>query len=281
MARPLTFQAKSLFLFILVLLLWWVLPVVFKQWTKAGFHEFQAPVWTGISHLRDLREYWTLRSQSKSELIEASIDTARLKSAYALQNQTYEALQRELSQLESFFDLPPLSRHRLEIARVVRRDLSGWWQQMVIRKGNLHGIQPGQAVVFSGGVVGKVREVGQYTAKVELISSPGFRVAAHFEGDGRPVEFTGGLNPSLGNPNGIVANVPADIQTRIDDPLRLTSSRLGGVFPDGFTLGYVYSLELSEDGLFQRGKVKLDPRLHGLREVAVLISLEQEKEVGE
>ena len=176
--------------------------------------------------------------------------------------------------MEDFFDLPSLPEYRYEVARVTHRDLTAWWQSITIRKGINYGIEPGQAVVFSGGVVGRVSKVGAYSATVELISSPRFRTAAHFEGDERPVEFRGGLNPGLQPATGRVSTVPAEIQATLKNPARLTSSRLGGVFPDGLTLGWVYMLEPSPDGLFQSGKVMLDPRLQGLREVAVLIPLE-------
>jgi rod shape-determining protein MreC len=175
--------------------------------------------------------------------------------------------------LEGFFNLPSLDEYRYEVARVVRRDLTAWWQTLVIRKGVNYGIEPGQAVVFAGGVVGRVSTVGAYTATVELISSPHFRAAAHIEGDDRPVEFRGGLNPGLQAASGKVATVPADVVATLKAPLRLTSSRLGGVFPDGLTLGWVYSLDPSPDGLFQAGAVMLDPRLQSIREVAVLIPL--------
>ena len=67
--------------------------------------------------------------------------------------------------------------------------------------------------------------------------------------------------------------MPADVVASLKNPLRLTSSRLGGVFPDGLTLGWVYRLDPSPDGLFQSGVVRLDPRLQTIREVAVMIPL--------
>lgn len=274
MPRNLTYQAKSLLLVLLLLLLWWFTPAFFKRWTGVAFQEFQAPAWTALSYLRDLRTYWNTRTRSKAELIEAGVDLSRLNAAYALRNQRADTIEQELLRLEAFFDLPSYTDYRYEVARVVKRDLNAWWQTLTIRKGINYDIEPGQAVVFSGGVVGRIASVNAYTATVELISSPRFRTAAHFDGDGRPVEYRGGNNPGLRAASGSVATVPADLTATLKDPLRLTSSRLGGIFPDGLTLGWVYSLDPSPDGLFQSGKVRLDPRLQSLREVAVMIPLE-------
>jgi rod shape-determining protein MreC len=281
MPRNVTYQAKSFLLVLLLLLLWWVTPVFFKRWTGVVFEEFQAPAWTAMSYLRDLRSYWSGRVHSKSELIEAGVDLSRLNAAYALRNQRTDSIERELRRMEGFFDLPSYNNFRYEVARVVKRDLTAWWQTMVIRKGVTHDIRVGQAVVFGGGVVGRIESVNAYTATVELISSPRFRAAAHFEGDDRPIEFRGGLNPGLHDASGRVEDVPADIVVSLQEPLRLTSSRLGGSFPDGLTLGWVYSLDPSPDGLFQSGKVRLDPRLQSLREVAVLVPLEPRAEAAE
>ncbi len=274
MPRKLTHQTKSLLLVAFLLLIWWFTPVFFKRWTNIAFHEFQAPAWTGLSYLRDLRSYWVLRSYRKSELIEAGVEMSRLNAAYMLRNQQADFLDREIERLEAFYEMPSYEQFHYEVARVVRRDLTAWWQQLVIRKGVNYGIKTGQAVVFSGGVVGRVSSVGAYTSTVELISSPHFRAAAHIEGDERPVEFRGGDNPGLLPATGHVSTVPADIIATLKEPVRLTSSRLGGVFPDGLTLGWIYSLDPSPDGLFQTGKVMLDPRLKHVREVAVLIPFE-------
>ncbi len=273
MPRNLTHQAKSLLLVILLLLLWWFTPSFFKRWTEVVFQEFQAPAWTAMSYLRDLRSYWTERAHSKSELIEVGVGLSRLNAAYAVRNQQVDSMERELERLENFFDIPSFTDYQYEVARVIKRDLTAWWQTLVIRKGINYGIEPGQAVIFAGGVVGRVRSVGAYTATVELISSPRFRAVGQFEGDDRPVEFRGGQNPGLRPANGTVRTVPADLSASLKEPLRLTSSRLGGIFPDGLTLGWVYNLENAPDGLFQRGKVMLDPRLQSVREVAVLIPI--------
>lgn len=274
MLRNLTYQAKALILVVLLFLMWWASPVFLKRWSGVAFQEFQAPAWTALSYLNDLRTFWTLRTHSKDELIEKGVDLSRLNAAYALRNQQIASIEAELERLESFFDLPSYPEYRYEVARVIRRDLTGWWQTLIIRKGLRHGIVAGQAVVYSGGVVGRVREAHAYTATVELLSNPQFRTAAHLQGDPRPVEFRGGLNPGFQAATGIVSTVPADLVATLKDPLRLTSSRLGGVFPDGLTLGWVYQLELAPDGLFQSGRVRLDPRLRSLREVAVLVPLE-------
>ncbi|MDP0500801.1 MAG: rod shape-determining protein MreC [Verrucomicrobiota bacterium JB022] len=257
---------------------WWLLPLGIKAFLRVTFWEFQAPSYYATSQLHDLQDYWAARVKSKNDLIEANIDLARLNAAYSLRNQAAEATAEELRRIEELLDLPPLPRHRYEVARVVRRDMNAWWQRIIIRKGSMHGLEVGQAVVFRGGVVGRVSEVYTYTAAVELVTSREFRVAAHFEGDPRPVQFQGGLNATFHAPTGEVSTVPPDKGVSLGQPLTLVSSRLGGVFPDGLKIGDVYQLDPGADGLFQSGLVRLPDELQSLEEVAVLIPLQPSEE---
>lgn len=233
----------------------------------------QAPSLAAVSHLRDVQDYWAMRAAGKNELIEALRDMARLNAAHEARTSQESLLRAEIERLEQLFDLPAHPDFHYEIARVARRDINAWWQRMIIRKGSIHGLREGLPVIFAGGVAGRVREVYSHTAVVDLVSSQSLRLSAVVAGDGRPLAFQGGLNPAFHPPMGIVEYVPTDLRIPEQEPLVLMTSGLGGVFPHGLRIGEVISLAPGEDGMFQSGTVRLDPRLNTLREVAVLIPL--------
>jgi rod shape-determining protein MreC len=252
---------------------WLLVPVGIKSLLRVSFFELQAPVSATISYVRDLQEYWSLRTHSKDELIAAGRDLARINASYDLAVQQNAQLRDEIGRLENLLRIPAETDYHFEHARVVRRDFSSWWQRLIIRKGRNYGIPLGAPVVFSGGVVGRVTAVNAYTSVVELISSPGVRLAAVVEGDDRPMSFQGGINPSFGPAQAVIEFVPLDIFANATAPKRLVTSGLGGVFPAGLTLGQVVKVEPSTDGLFKTGVVQLDPRLSELTEVTVLVPL--------
>ena len=192
------------------------------------------------------------------------------------QIQEMETLGAQIDRFENLFNLPSLPSHQAEVARIARRDTNGWWQEITVRKGKNYGIPEGAPVVFSGGVVGKVREVKLTTTIIDLISSPNIRLAAVFEGDKRPVLYQGEIAGPFQSPQGSVQNVPTDIQISKDHPRRLITSGLGGVFPAGLTIGWVRKLNASSDGLFQSGDVVLAEDLNVLREVAILRKLDSD-----
>lgn len=255
------------------LLAWWIVPTGLKSFLQVSFTEFQAPAWVASSYLDDLEAFWAKRSHSKLELIQAGQDVARAKSLYQFNAQRAETLDSEIRRLESILHLPSRRAYRYEVARVIRRDLSAWWQHMIIRKGRDFDIPEGAAVVFAGGVVGRVVEVHAFTSRVELISSPNFRIAAQFAGDDRPVVYEGLAQSGFGQPVGLVRDAPQDLVANSKNPFQLVSTRLGGTFPPGLAIGSVAWLEPGSTGIFQAGEVLLDERLLSLHEVAVLIPL--------
>jgi rod shape-determining protein MreC len=266
-------QAKPFVTLAFIFAAWLLVPTAIKTFLRASFFELTAPVTLAASRVRDLQEFWSLRLHSKSALIEAGRDLARLNSSYELAVQQNSELKSEIARLESLLRLPSFTEYRYEHARVARRDFSGWWQRIVIRKGKNYGILVGSPVVFTGGVVGRVSEVRATTSMVELITSPNVRLAGVVEGDSRPISYQGGVNPTFAPPTGVIEFIPLDVKASSDRPKRLVTSGFGGVFPPGLTLGTITRASIGSDGLFKSGEAKLDERLGSLTEVTVLVPL--------
>lgn len=273
MAKDRLDKFKPAILLGIFLVAWWALPVAVKSFVRVSFAEFQAPVWIVSSYLDNLGSFWSKSNHSKEDLITAGRELARQKAFYQLKTQQNKVLEEEITRLESILNMPGRIEFRYEVARVIHRDLNLWWQQITIQKGKNYGITEGAAVVFEGGVAGRVIEVNLLTSKIELVSSPDFRMAASFEQDGRPVVYQGVLQNGFGNPIGEVRDAPEDLRASTQNPLRLISTGLGGTFPPGLTIGNVTSMEPGSSGIFQAGEVQLDKRLLDLREVTVLVPL--------
>jgi rod shape-determining protein MreC len=266
-------QARPFLTLGIALAAWLVVPAGLRGFLRASFFEFQAPFEYAASHLRDLQSYWGLRLHSEDELIEAGRDQGRLIANYENLAQANTQLRAELSRWETELRIPARTRFRPEPARVASRDQSGWWQQLVIRKGRDYGLTVNSPVIFSGGLVGLVREVHAYTSVVELISSPSFRLAGALEGDNRPITYTGGVNAAFSNPRGRIDFVPLDIYANTTNPKQLVTSGLGGTYPPGLVIGRIVLIEPTNDGVYSSGEVQLDPRLNALSEVTVLVPL--------
>ena len=266
---------RNLAVFVAAILCCLILPSAVRNKVRSLFYEFRAPVDSIPSQLSDLQKFWSLSSNSKRELIEAGRDLARINAANTLKLMENEALKLKVGRLEAVLQLPSEEKFKSEIARVVRRDIGAWQQQLTIRKGTLHGIKEGYAVIYGGGVVGRISRAGLYTSDVMLVGSRKFRMAARFENDERAIIYQGAGSPSMHRPYGEVSDVPEDFKASASNPLKLVTSSLTGTFPDGIYIGEVTALEQEADGIFKSGRVDLSPGLSSLREVSVLIPVSE------
>jgi rod shape-determining protein MreC len=260
-----------------ILLVWLLLPLGVKTFTRATFFAIQAPLVVADSYVQDLQTFWSNRAHSKDALLKAGRDLSGVIAHYEFSVQQNGALEAEILRLENLLKLPAMPDFRYEPARVARRDDNGWWSRIIIRKGSNYGIPVGAPVIFAGGIVGEVVEVHRFTAVVDLVTSPTFRLAATVAGDSRPISYQGGFNAPFRSPRGSVEFVPLDITATAAAPRRLVTSGLGGIFPPGLAIGDITGLEPSADGLFNRGDVALDERLGALTEVTVLVPLNPEE----
>ncbi|MCH6257149.1 rod shape-determining protein MreC [Puniceicoccaceae bacterium K14] len=279
MAKKRLFYYRPLLILSATLFAWLILPVFIKSLLKTSFYEFQAPVSVGASYMGNLQDYWASKTHSKKDLFEAGQNLARLNAGYELAIVENNALKGEITRLENLLQLPSRPNYRYEIARVVSRDFNSWWQRIEIRKGSIHGIRRGDAVVFTGGVVGRVSEVGRSTAIIDLLSNGRLRMAAIIEGDNRPMSFRGAGAKTFASPNGFAEFVPSDVKiTDPERPPRLITSGMGGIFPPGLHIGYITKLTPGANGMFNDADIQLDNRLMGISEVAVLIPLNPRNE---
>src|SRR5690606_41789985 len=101
----------------MVLLAWLFLPTLAKSWLRLSFFEMQAPAMLSASYLRDIQDYWALRTRGKTELIEGIRDLSRLNSAYELRLNETEILRAEVARLEELLGIPSPPEYRFEIDR--------------------------------------------------------------------------------------------------------------------------------------------------------------------
>lgn len=260
---------RYLFYFFLLIGVWWLIPLAVRHGARDGLQEFQAPLWHGAGVLHRVKNDIQLRSLSKGELI-GEIQTLSRQLAYAeLARESAvdfgDPQSRELardSSLGAFQTVP---------TRILRRDEKAWWQEVVIGGGRNRGFGENMALVNGRGLLGKICRVFSHHSVVILATDPRFRTVAHFHNDPRPIIFQGVTQGGLAKPVGHVTKVPADVHISEDRPVKVITSSLSGVYPDGVPIGVVVRLRRSADGISQEGEVLLNPSLAHAREAVVLI----------
>lgn len=259
---------------------WMLTPTVWKIGVQSTFDEFHAPIWEASTRLRDLTHYWGHISDSKNTLIKKGRDHTRILADAKIQigrkgdlNKEILELRNlkiEIDRLEKSLGLPSAFIFFPELARVTRRTLAGWSQNMEINKGSNYKIREGYGVIFADGVIGRIKKVNSRSSQIQLISNQAFRIVSHLKGDKRPITFRGAGISIGGISYGLISDVPQDVIVPEGGQLEVVSSALGGRFPNGIRIGTVTLLEPSVDGLFQTGKVRLSKKLNEIEEVTIL-----------
>jgi len=133
-------------------------------------------------------------------------------------------------------------------ARIIGRNVSNWYQALVINKGTRDGIKAEMGVITNAGVVGRVVRVNPITSIVLLLSDPN-------------VAITGMIQTS--RDEGIIQGTPqGNIHMKYLPPLSpvhvgdvVVTSGLTDDFPRGLQIGHIQQVTKAATDLFQSGEI--------------------------
>ncbi len=154
-----------------------------------------------------------------------------------------------------------------EQATVIERNPDKWQDVVSIDKGAQQGIKKDMAVVTAKGLIGKVKNVSQFTSTVELLSSANRtnRISAVVEEDTRIFGLIEGYDKE--KQALLFTKIPSD--AKVEKKQIVVTSGLGGIFPKGLVIGKVIEVTPDEYGLTQTAYVKPAADLNDISHVMV------------
>lgn len=177
-----------------------------------------------------------------NNVLNAERENDYLKSQITALGQTQardQALKDENAQLKAALKLKDsLTDYSLINASVISRSSDTWSDLLVINKGSSSGVKKNQAVMSSGGVIGRVLEVSAFSSKVELISTTDksanrFSVEAKAS-DGKSVHGIIDITS-----NGNLALTQVVDSKKLKKGTKVYTSGLGGNSPKGLLIGTI------------------------------------------
>lgn len=182
------------------------------------------PVEVGQSVAQSVESFFVVRAEN---------DRLRQENARLLRWMLMaQQLEVENATLRAQLDFIPGTEPRAITARVVADTGGAFFHSLLINAGARHFVQRGQAVVSHGGLVGRVVEVGDRSARVLLLTDLNSRIPAIVKSTGDRVIVTGDNTP-WPTLTYLASNSPVSAGDRV-----LTSGH-GGVFPPGLVIGVV------------------------------------------
>lgn len=159
-----------------------------------------------------------------------------LQSAQRLDQQARLAsLERDNQRLRQLLALEQQSGADVTAA-VISRELGGWWQQLLLGRGSLAGLAPGDPVLAPGGLIGLVGAVTPTTARVTLLTDSSSRLGVWV---GRSQRH--GLLVGTGTSRPLLRFIEKDPGVRPGDVV--TTSPASTLVPPNLTVGVVQSVD--------------------------------------
>lgn len=180
-----------------------------------------------------------------------------------------KSIEEENLRYRKIFDFAQKTPKDFIVADVTIRSPKNNFESFIINKGKKHGIKADMTVVALSDnynaifLIGKIADVFYDKANVMLISNINSNVSVYCKENKIEGVLKGKNSPVL-----ILDYVLPDSNIQIGQ--QITTSGLGGIFPEGIPIGYITSTDKESDEDFYTCKVKPFLRLEKIREVLVL-----------
>jgi len=206
---------------------------VIRDWLSAVVYPVQWAVQAPFAAWTSVRESFASRAQLEAENVRLAADNLALR----LRQMRYEALERENQRLRTARESTSRVVQRTLVAEIVRVDLDPFRQRALVNKGSQSGVFRGQAALDANGIFGQVTRVGPLSAEIILISDAEHAIPVQVSRTGaRTIALGTGRSGQLSLPY-----LPQNSDVVAGD--LLVSSGLGGVYPPGYPVGRVTSVE--------------------------------------
>lgn len=201
--------------------------------------------------------YSSFYVQDRQQLLDLQWDREREYQDAVVKNRRYDALARENSELRQALSLvqrsPDLTLVTAELSSTV---VEPGRDEILINRGKSHGVLDGMAVLDNTGVYGQVVESLAFTSRVILVTDRRLAVPVVVQRSGTHALITG-----VGNSSELVLE-HAEITADIENGDLLVASGLGGVYPRGYPVGVVTSIEPDASGVEMRVLVEPLASMH-------------------
>ena len=206
-------------------------------------------------------------SESTADRNALQLEVGKLKAERLLTRaelQQLTALRAENDRLRALLDANPRSRDEIRVAEIMAVDANRYRHIIVIDIGNRDGAYTGQAIIDADGVVGQVLEAGIATSQAILISDPSHAL---------PVEVSRNGLRTIANGTGDLDNLDLPFLPNNADIVEgdiLVTSGLGGLFPAGYPVAVISSVNRMPQAQFADVTAIPSSALNQVREVMLI-----------
>lgn len=145
---------------------------------KLAIGSFFLPLFGLASSSQQLSEKAGNAIVPRKDLLQQNEQLRRENAELKTQLQPETTLERENERLRGLLGFQKTSPEKLKAAHVIARDPANWWRNVRIDLGKRDGLRVDMPVRTAEGLVGRISEVSETSARVVLVGDPNCRVPA-------------------------------------------------------------------------------------------------------
>ena len=240
---------------------------------KMAIGSFFLPLFGLASSSQQLGEKAGNAIVPRKELLKQNEELRRENAELKTKLQREVELERENERLRALLGFQKTSPAKLKAARVIARDPANWWRDVRIDVGKRDGLRADLAVRTADGLVGRVSEVSETSARVILLGDANCRVPVEVidSQSGRTADkgvITGGASVL---DESIVELSFLSTPGAVKPGQAVRTSGYSAIYPPGILVGQVIDTRPVEFGLVHIARVKLAVKMNLLDEVFVMM----------
>ncbi len=184
----------------------------------------------------------------------------------------YYDLQDENARLWQYYGIKKENEdYELVPANVMRRDANSDFYSFTLDVGTTDGVNVEDVVITQNGLVGYVSKVDAYSCKVTTILSPDAQVGAFDKNTGDSGIVTGNAKYCDKNQTKLT-NIDSTSLTAVGDVI--TTSGLGGVYPNGLIIGEVKDIKYDDYDATKYAVIEPYEDIRAVTDVAVITNFD-------
>lgn len=235
----------------------------FLDGAKKSAYDFSAPV--GV--------FFSERSNGASRFFGGIFALGKLQKENGILRDQVNRLQAEVAQLSEAkkenvslkkdLGFKTKNNFSYEPAEVIAFDPAMLRGTVLINKGSKDGLKVGMAAISEGFLAGKVLEVSESTAKVQLVTDPQSAIPATIQSTNTNGIVRGEIGFGM-----VLEKVPQGDPVKVGD--MVITSGLGGEMPKGLVMGKIEKIESEKNSLFITANVRPSADLRSLYRLIII-----------
>ncbi|MEC4803048.1 MAG: rod shape-determining protein MreC [Jaaginema sp. PMC 1079.18] len=179
--------------------------------------------------------YWVVRPIQPRPLPEERLANARVQE---LESRLGE-LEQQNQSLKELLNYQETEKRSGVVAPIIGRNVDGWWNHIIIGRGQNHGISLDDVVTGPGGLVGRAIQVTPNTSRILLVSDPTSRV-------GVTVSRSREMGFMVGDDSELAVMEFFEKVPNVKEGDKIVTSRVSQRFPEGIPVGVVQSVDIEK-----------------------------------